>query len=110
YCYLYGDPAYALSYGIVSGYKATVELPLNPVLKAMNAYMSSMQVSVEHGFGKSINLWSFNEFKGSLKSGLLPIAGYFSVTILLSNIHSCLYRNKTCTGFHCYPSLLSSYL
>ncbi|RPB05834.1 hypothetical protein L873DRAFT_1825095 [Choiromyces venosus 120613-1] len=62
-CYLYGDPVYALSYGIVSGYKATVGLPLNPVLKEMNAHMSSMRVSVEYGFGKTMNLWAFNGYK-----------------------------------------------
>ncbi|RPB00727.1 hypothetical protein L873DRAFT_1896676 [Choiromyces venosus 120613-1] len=61
-CYLYGNPAYALSYGIVSGYKATVGLPLNSVLKEMNAHMSSMHVSVEHGFGKTMNLWAFNGY------------------------------------------------
>ncbi|PWW77826.1 hypothetical protein C7212DRAFT_176156, partial [Tuber magnatum] len=41
-CYLYDEHAYALSYRVVSGYKATVGLPLNPVLKVMNAHMSSM--------------------------------------------------------------------
>ncbi|RPA99226.1 hypothetical protein L873DRAFT_1684627, partial [Choiromyces venosus 120613-1] len=58
--YLYGDPVYALSYGIVSGYKTTIGLPLNPVLKEMNAHISSIHVSIEHGFGKTLNLWAFN--------------------------------------------------
>jgi len=101
---------YTLSYGIVSGYKATVGTPLNPVLKAMNAQMSSMRVSVEHGFGKTMSLWSFNGYKGGLKRGLSPVAGYFMVAVLLSNIHSCLYRNETCDRFYCDPPSLSTYL
>ncbi|RPB00936.1 hypothetical protein L873DRAFT_1893780 [Choiromyces venosus 120613-1] len=109
-CYLYGDPAYVLSYGIVTGYKATVRLPLNPVLKEMNAHMSSIRVSVEHGFGETMNLWAFNGYKRSLQSGLSPIAGYFLVAILLSNIHSCFYRNESCDRFDCDPPSLSAYL
>ncbi|RPB01685.1 hypothetical protein L873DRAFT_1675815, partial [Choiromyces venosus 120613-1] len=109
-CYLYGDPAYAMSYGIVCGYKATTRGSLDPVLKAMNAHMSSMRVSVEHGFGKAMTLWLFNGFKGSLKSGLSPVAGYFLVAVFLSNIHSCLYRNETCERFHCDPPSLACYL
>ncbi|RPA95705.1 hypothetical protein L873DRAFT_1812479 [Choiromyces venosus 120613-1] len=78
-CYLYGDPAYALSYGIISGYKATVGSPLDPILKAINRHMSSMHLS------------SFNGFKGNLKNGLSPINRYFLVACFLFNIHSCLY-------------------
>ncbi|PWW74591.1 hypothetical protein C7212DRAFT_145834, partial [Tuber magnatum] len=110
HCYLYGNPAYALLHGIVRRYRAIVGLPLNPVIKVMNTHMSSMRVSVEYGFGKTMNLWSFNRFKGSLKSGLLSVTGYFLVAVLFSNIHSCFHRNETCTHLHCNPPLLSSYL
>ncbi|PWW79620.1 hypothetical protein C7212DRAFT_275924 [Tuber magnatum] len=109
-CYLYRDLVYTLSYGIIGGYKATIGRPLDPVLKAVNIHMSSMQVSVEHGFGKTMSLWSFNGFKGSLKIGLSPVAVYFLVAVLLSNIHSCFYRNETCNRFHCNPPSLSEYL
>ncbi|RPA99224.1 hypothetical protein L873DRAFT_1684634, partial [Choiromyces venosus 120613-1] len=108
--YLYGEPAYALSYGIISGYKTTVRLPLDLILKAMNMHMSSMHINVEFGFGKMMDLWSFNRFKGNLKSGLSPIARYFLITCFLSNIHSCLYQNETCDQFHCDLPSLSRYL
>ncbi|PWW74668.1 hypothetical protein C7212DRAFT_209305, partial [Tuber magnatum] len=107
---LYGDPVYALSYGIVSRYKATPGSPLDPTLKAINAHMSSVDVSIKHGFGKIIYLWSFIGFKGNLKSSLSPVAGYFLIAVLLSNIHSCFYRNKTCDCFPCDLPSLSNYL
>ncbi|RPA95931.1 hypothetical protein L873DRAFT_1811989 [Choiromyces venosus 120613-1] len=91
------------------GYKATIGLPLDPILKAINMHMSSMRISVEHGFGKMMNLWSFNGFKRNVKSGLSPIAGYFLVACFLSNIHSCLYRNETRDQFHCNLPSLSRY-
>ncbi|RPA90377.1 hypothetical protein L873DRAFT_441811 [Choiromyces venosus 120613-1] len=108
--YLYGDPAYALSYGIISGYKAIVRYPLSPVLKAVNAHMSGMHVSVEHGFAKTINLGGFNGYKSGLRSGISPVAGYFMVGVLFSNIHSCIYRNEICMCFHCNPPSLNEYL
>jgi len=108
--YLYGDPAYALSYGVISGYKASVGCPLSPVLKAVNAHMSSIRVSVKHGFAKTMNLWGFNGYKAGLRSGLSPVAGYFMVGVLLSNIHSCIYRNETCMCFYCNPPSLQQYL
>ena len=109
-CYLYGDPAYTLSYGIISAYKAGPGRPLSPVLKEINAHMSGLRVSVEHGFGKTMNLWSFNGFKTNLKVGISPVAGYFLVAVLLSNIHSCVYRNQTCRLFHSEPPSLYDYL
>jgi hypothetical protein len=108
--YLYGDPAYALSYGVISSYKALPGQPLSPVLKAMNAHMSDMRVCIEHGFGKTMNLWGFNGHKTNLKSGISPVAGYYLVAILLSNIHSCIFRNQTCRRFHCDPPSLQDYL
>ncbi|RPB01311.1 hypothetical protein L873DRAFT_1764308 [Choiromyces venosus 120613-1] len=57
----------------------------------MNTYMSSMHISMEYSFSKMMNLWSFNSFKGNLKSSLSPITEYFLVACFLSNIHYCLY-------------------
>ena len=50
--FLYGDPAYTAAYGIFGGYKAPAGEPLN--LALMNAHMSSLRISVEHGFGKTL--------------------------------------------------------
>jgi hypothetical protein len=107
---LYGDPAYTLSFGIISAYKAAPRQPLSLVLKEINAHISGMRVSVEHGFGKTMNLWSFNGFKTNLMIGLSPVAGYFLVAVLLSNIHSCVYCNQTCHLFHTNPPSLHDYL
>lgn len=57
--YVYGDPAYTLSYGVMGGYKAQPSRPLN---QAVNAHMSSLRVSVEHGFGKINSLWQFLDY------------------------------------------------
>ncbi|RPB01850.1 hypothetical protein L873DRAFT_1675526, partial [Choiromyces venosus 120613-1] len=54
--YLYGNLAYVLSYRIVCSYKVATGLLLDPVLKTINALMSGMHISIEHSFGKTINL------------------------------------------------------
>jgi hypothetical protein len=72
--------------------------------------MSRIRVLIEHGFEKTMNLWAFNGFKTNLKSELSPVAGYFMIAVLLSNIHSCIYRNQTCRRFHHDPPSLHDYL
>ena len=108
--YLYGDPAYTASYGIIGPFKADVGRPLNVALREMNAHMSSLRISVEHGFGKIMQLWQFNGHEKSLKIGLSPVAGYYIVAVLLANIHTCLRGSQTSTKFHCNPPPLQVYL
>jgi hypothetical protein len=45
-------------------------------------WVSIFWVSVEHGFGKTMNLWSFNGLKRKLQVGLSPIAACFMVELL----------------------------
>lgn len=97
--YLYRDIAYMLSYGIIGGYKASVGVPLSPLLKTMNTYMSGMCISIEHGFGKFSSLWSFISFKHNLKLGKSPVGSYFMMAVLFCNIHSCIYGNQTSKRF-----------
>ena len=108
--YLYGDPAYSSAYGITGAYKAPANAPLNVVLQAMNAHMSSLRISVEHGFGKTSALWQFNTHDRNLKMGLSPVAGYYMVSILITNIHTCLYGSQTSEKFQCNPLPLHVYL
>lgn len=109
-CYLYIDPAYLLSYGIMSAYRALPDCLLNPVLQEVNAFMSSFRVSVENSFGKVLTLWGFNGDKANLKIGLSPVAAYFTVSVLLANVHSCIYGNQTRQPFDCQPPTLKEYL
>jgi hypothetical protein len=70
---------------VISAYKARPGRPLDPILQEVNATMSSLRISVEHSFGKTMMLWSFNGFNGDLKVGLSPVAAYFVVAVLFSN-------------------------
>jgi hypothetical protein len=108
--YLYGDPAYTAAYGIFGGYKAPAggELPL--ALQAINTHMSSLRISVEHGFGKIVMHWGFNGHEKNLKMGLSSVASYYMVAVLLTNIHTCLHGSQTSTKFGCQPPSLHNYL
>ena len=108
--YVYSDPAYTLSYGVMGGYKAQPSRPLNPVLQAINAHMSSLRVSVEHGFGKINSLWQFLDYSRGLKIGLSPIGAYYMVAILLTNIHTCFRGSQVSKKFNCLPPDLQEYL
>jgi len=108
--YIYGDPAYSLSYSCMSAYKALPSRPLNPILSEINAQMSALCVSVEHGFGRVMMQWSFNGIKHDLRIGISPVAVYFMVVVLFCNIHSCFHGNQTSDRYNCPPPLLDLYL
>jgi hypothetical protein len=88
--YLNGDPAYGLSYDILSAYKAKPRQPLNPSLKAFSAIMSGHRAA-----GQCMLLWSFNRFKNDLKVGL-------GITCC------CVFYG--CCFFHQYSHLFARYL
>jgi len=108
--YIYGDPAYSLSYGIICAYQAQPNRPLSPLLQEVNSHMSSLRISVEHGFARLMMLWGYNGFKMGLKIGLSPVAAYFMISVLFCNIHSCFHGNQTSKKFHCSPPSVHSYL
>jgi len=108
--YIYGDPAYSLSFGILAPYQARSNQPLNALLANVNAHMSEMRISVENGYGNMMILWGYNGYKMGLKMGLSPVAAYFMVSVLLCNLHSCLNRNQTSKKFHCDPPSVHNYL
>jgi len=108
--YIYGDPAYSLSFGILAPYQARPNRPLNNLLANVNVHMSELRISVEHGFGKVMTLWGYNGYKLGLKIGLSPVAAYFMVSVLLCNLYSCLNRNQTCKKFLCDHPSVHNYL
>ncbi|KAI5803644.1 hypothetical protein EDC01DRAFT_594529, partial [Geopyxis carbonaria] len=107
---LYGDPAYYLAFGIMGAYRSRQNRPLPEPLKQMNSLMSSMRVSVEHGFAKVMTLWSFNGFKGDLRVGLSPVGAYFMIAVLFANIHTCFNGSQTGYTFNCAPPTLEEYI
>ena len=61
---LYGDPAYPVNKFLVSPYKSAT---LTPEEAEFNKRMSAVRIAVEWSFGRITNLWTFLEFKRSLK-------------------------------------------
>ena len=75
----------------------------------MNAIMSEVRVSVEHGFGKVMQNWSYIGFRNGLKIGLSPVGAYYMVSVLLTNIHTCLRGSQTSAQFEINPPSLEEY-
>ncbi|KAI5813852.1 hypothetical protein BZA77DRAFT_251030, partial [Pyronema omphalodes] len=76
----------------------------------MNKKMSAVRIGVKHSFGMIMMLWSFDGLKNKLKVGLSPIAGYFMISVLLPNIHTCYNGSQTSTKFNCAPPSVEDYL
>lgn len=88
--YLYGDPAYHNSYGVMAPFDKRNDAVITPEQRAFNARMSSVRISVEHGFGKAYRLWQYTAYKQQQRVGQQPTAAYYIAAVLLANCHTCL--------------------
>lgn len=104
---IYGDPAYGLAEHIITPFRGAM---ITPQQEAFNASMSQARVSVEWGFGKVVGLFAFLDFAKNLKLHLQPVAMYYTVAVLLTNCHTCLYGSQTASFFNTTPPELQSYL
>jgi len=109
--FLYGDAAYKVLLHVFGPYPGGRTLRGQPV--EFNKQLSSVRISVEQCFGRSQNLFATNSFKYALKSGLQPVALYWELSTLLTNIHTILYplSNLVTRRFGCRRLLsLNEYL
>ena len=107
--YLYGDPAYCTVYGIMGPYKNYLGRPQTSAQEKFNKAMSRLRIEVEHGFAIHQNLWTWNGFHLGLKIRQGAAIGY-AVSVLLSNIWTCMRGNQTSYRFACAPSTPEEYL
>ena len=66
---------------------------------AFNASMSKVHISGEWAFGEIVNLFKFRDFQKTQKVLLSACAKMYIVSGLLTNDHSCLYKNNTLSYF-----------
>jgi hypothetical protein len=109
--YLYRDPAYKASFGIMClfTHKVSRHLLLADE-KAFNARLSSIRISVEHAFGHTQVLWTYTAFTKQLKLDLQLVAVYFAIAVFLTNCYTCLQGNQTSKKFVVQPLSLQVYL
>jgi len=93
---IYGDPAYPLHPNLMVGFAGS---RLSRAELQFNKKMNRLRVTVEWGFGLLITLWSYFDLKRQMKVPLTPIASFYRIAVLLTNIHSCMYGNETCRFF-----------
>jgi hypothetical protein len=82
--YLYGDPAYKCTEGILSPFthpRGRCNLPL--AQQRFNRALASVRIAVENAFGQTEQLWTYTAFEKGLKSGLQAVGAHFAAAILL---------------------------
>ena len=71
-----------------------------------NSSMSKVRVTVEWMFGEVINNFKFTDFKKNLKIGLSCVGKFHRVSAILTNAHTCHYKNNVTQYFAIDPPLL----
>lgn len=104
---IYGDPAYANTSVIMSGYKGSV---LTQDQQKFNQEMSRVRVTVEYGFQRVANVFAFVDFKKNQKVYLQSVGHIYCVAVFLVNMHSCYYGNQTASMFQFAPPSPQAYV
>lgn len=105
YYHIFGDPAYGVSPVLMSpftGEKTEAE-------QQWNNEMSSVRISVEHGFGGVLNTWPFLCAFWKQRVHSSPVGRYYRVGVLLFNAISCFRPNQTSQRYNCEPPTAEEY-
>jgi hypothetical protein len=109
--YLYGDPSYKHSYGIMAPFKhPRGHFALEPLQQKTNERLSSAMIAIEHAFRHTQVLWTYTAFGKGLRAGSFPVAACFAIAVLLTNCLTCLRGNQTSQRFVVTPPTLKEYL
>lgn len=107
--YIYGDPAYIGSFGILGAYVRRPERPLAPHELAFNHIMSTVRITIEQCFGGITNRWRQNSQR--MRVGSSAVASHYMVSVLLENMLVCLRGgNQVSDYFSCAPPTVEEYL
>ena len=87
--HLYGNPAYAPSYGIHAPYRVG-RVRLTPEEEAFHVVMSKYRIVVEWGFGNVLNQFTSGEWKRMQKVGVCIVVINYMISVLLWNCQTCL--------------------
>ena len=98
---VYGDPAYPLRWYLQAPFRGA---QITADQNEFNKSMSKARVSVEWLFGNIIETFKFSDYKKSQKIGKM-----YRVSALLTNAHTCLYKNNCSHSFDLEPPFLEDY-
>ena len=105
---LYGDAAYPLSPYLQKAYQGAA---LTQAQQRFNTKMNKARVAVEWSFGDISNQWGYLAMKKQQKVLLQPVAMYYRVAALLTNLRTIVrYGNEVSQEFSLWPPSLQEYL
>jgi hypothetical protein len=107
YLQLFGDPAYGVSYQIVSPFAGIGEQTQEEA--EWNHKMSQLCMSVENGFGLVVTHWPFLDTFWKLRIYQSLIGHYYRVAVLLTNKLTCFHPNTISEHFIVQPPDIKEY-
>ena len=84
-------------------------LQITPNQREFNTRMSSVQESVEWGFGEAKREFPFLDFARNMRLLLSPVGIFYLVGLLLCNAHTILHYPLVPQYFTCQPPTLEEY-
>lgn len=109
--YIFGDPAYSATFGTACPFEHPLgRFALPADQQRWNAALSSVRIEVERAFGRVQQTWTYTAFGKGLRAGMQPVAAYFAVAVLLTNMQVCLRGQTRRNRFGLTPPTVESYL
>jgi hypothetical protein len=109
--YLYGDPAYSCSWGILAPYSHPDGFRyLSPGQRAFNQHLAKARIAVENGLGIIQNFFTRTAFAEAIQPCKQEPAAHYFASGFLTNLLTCLRANLVSDRFWCSPPDLWEYL
>lgn len=94
---IFGDAAYHIERHVMTGYPESNEMTV--FQSRFNKAMAQQRVAAEMALGKVVQLFSSFNFADNLRVRSTPVAVYFKVAVLLTNLHTCYNGSTVCSHF-----------
>jgi hypothetical protein len=105
---IYGDEGYTYSEHLAVPFRTA---HMTDERRAFNERMSAVRISVEWGFMRVKQLFAFLAFVPPQRMYSSPVAKYYRVAVLLTNMITCLNGScQTSVYFNCSPPTLEEYM
>ena len=105
------DKAYPMATpDLCTPFKCMPGAPLTPPQAAFNKGHANVRIDPEHYFAIVGNLWKRVDWKRGMQLYKQPVGSTYTVALLLTNCHACLYGNLISNVSQCAAPSLEDYL
>lgn len=104
--FIYGDAAFGVDHHLRSPLEGA---ELSPEQRRWNYGMSRVRQAVEWGYADVIGKFAYLDFARNQRILLQPVGIFYTIALLMCNVHTIMHKSQTTRYFSCNPPPLVEY-